>query len=103
MPDASPFAALLSLCFNFDQASRPDAKELFAAVLELEQEQLDDGRAEVAAERSSWASDGLGREKLMEVLPASEEFNRIAAQVLQTMPRAVVERIERVESAALHE
>ena len=103
VPDASPFAALLLLCFDFDQSRRPDAAELFTRVLELEQELLDARRAEVAAERTRWASDGLGSEKLMEVPPASEEFNSIAAQVLRTMPRAVVERIERVENATLHE
>ena len=102
IPD-SPFAPLLQGCFEFNQTRRLDAKDLFAAVSKLEQDLLDGRQAEIAAERLSWVSDGFGRDKLFTVPVTSEEFGRIAGRVQETMPRAVVERIDRVENAALHE
>ena len=38
VPGASPFAALLRLCFNFDQVCRPYAEELVALVDSLSAE-----------------------------------------------------------------
>lgn len=72
-------------------------------VSKLEQDLLDGRRAEISAERSNWVSDGLRSEKLYVVPPPSEEFKSIVARVLETMPRAAVERIDRVENAPLHE
>jgi len=103
IPEDSPFAPLLKACFEFNQTRRLDAEDLFTAVSELEQHLLDARQAEIAAERLSWVSDGLGRQKLFNVPLTSEEFGRIAGRVQETMPRAVVARIERVENAALHE
>jgi hypothetical protein len=42
VPDASPFAALLRLCLDFDQARRPDAAELVALVDSLSAEMQSD-------------------------------------------------------------
>jgi len=103
VPEVSPFAALLRRCLDFNQARRPDAEELFTVVSKLEQDLLDGRRAEISAERSNWVSDGLRSEKLYVVPPPSEEFKSIVARVLETMPRAAVERIDRVENAPLHE
>ena len=79
VPDASPFAALLRICFDFDQSRRPDAVELFTRVLELEQELLDarprvgpimlttDPRLRIVSCscRSCWRADHIGGRTVM--------------------------------------
>jgi hypothetical protein len=103
-PPRSGVTAVLEIaikCLRSKYKQRPDAQALRCS-LDVE---LAAAKDEQNA-RQNWVSSdkkGMDTAKLFEVVPSSSEHAAIVAAFIATMPRATIDRLERVENGLLHE
>jgi hypothetical protein len=87
-----------------------DAMQMHGDLGFLQIQGLEALAVDVSAERKHWVEPGqgvfasaAGNSNLFAVNARSDEFAGVAARFLETMPRATIVSIERVQNAAMHE